>query len=177
MATLTERMLGAARLDAATYEEVEADGSATAQAALVVVISSLCIALGALRSNPGGVVGLTILRLAGWYIWAFITYMVGTRLLPGQRTEADIGQMLRTLGFASTPGVAGLLALVPGLGGVVGIGVSLWMLAAMVVAVRQALDYERTGRAVAVVVIGFLAYVLVAGVIGGMLFGTAREAG
>jgi hypothetical protein len=177
MATLMERMVGAARLDPAIYEEVEADTSATLQAALVVVISSVCIALGTLPRNLSGVLGLTVLRLAGWYIWAFITYLVGTRLLPGQRTEADLGQMLRTLGFASAPGVAGLLALVPGIGGLVAVAVSLWMLGAMVVAVRQALDYDDTRRAVGVVVIGFLAYVLVAGVVGGMLFGTVREAG
>ncbi len=175
MATLMGRMVGAARLDPATYEEVEADTSATAQAALVVVLSSLCIALGASRTHPGSLVGVTILRLAGWYVWAFITYLVGTRLLPGQRTDADVGQLLRTLGFASAPGMAALLGLVPGIGGVVAFAVTIWMVVAMVVAVRQALDYDNTGRAVGVVVIGFLAYVLVAFAVGSMIFGTTPE--
>jgi hypothetical protein len=177
MAGFVERMLGAARLDPATYEEVEADTSATMQAALVVVISSVCIALGALRSHPGGLIGVTLLRLAGWYVWALVTYLVGTRVLPGPRTEADVGQMLRTLGFASTPGIAGILAGLPGVGGVVALVVTIWMIAAMVVAVRQALDYEDTGRAVGVVLIGFLAYLLVSFAVAGLLVGTAREAG
>jgi hypothetical protein len=38
----------------------------------------------------------------------------------------------------------------------VAIVASLWMLAAMVVAVRQALDYESTGRAITVCAIGFV---------------------
>lgn len=163
MASLGTRMIGAARLDAGTYEEVEADTTATGQAALVVVISSLCIALGAqLHAGLGGVVGVTLFRLAAWFIWALVAWLVGTRLLPGAATQADLGQLLRTLGFASAPGVAGVLGAVPGLQGVVGIVVSLWMLATMIVAVRQALDYDNTGRAVAVVVVGFLAYLLVA---------------
>jgi hypothetical protein len=170
-------MLGAARLDPATYEEVEADRTATLQAALVVVVSSVCIALGTMRSQPGGLVGVTLLRLAGWYIWALVTYLVGTRILPGPRTEADVGQMLRTLGFASAPGIAGILAGLPGVGGIAALLVTVWMIAAMVVAVRQALDYESTGRAVGVVLIGFLAYLLISVVVAGMLVGTVREAG
>jgi hypothetical protein len=177
MAALVERMLGAARLDPMTYEEVEADRSATPQAALVVVISSVCIALGTLRSHPGGLVGVTLLRLAGWYVWALVTYLIGTRILPGPRTEADVGQMLRTLGFASAPGIAGILAGLPGIGGIIALVVTVWMIAAMVVAVRQALDYEGTGRAVGVVLIGFAAYLLVSFVVAGLLLGTVREAG
>jgi hypothetical protein len=163
MASLGERMIGAARLDAGTYEEVEADTTATGQAALVVVIASICIALGAeLHKGIGGIVAVTVLRLIAWWVWALITWQVGTRLLPGPATQADMGQLLRTLGFASAPGIAGLFGIVPGIGGVVDIVVSLWMLAAGVVAVRQALDYETTGRAIAVVVVGAIAYFLIA---------------
>lgn len=162
MASLAERMIGAARLDVGTYEEVEADGSATAQAALVVVISSLCIALGARRGGAVGLVAIALFRLAAWYAWALVTWLVGTKLLPGHRTQADLGQMLRTLGFASAPGVAAVLGVVPGLHGIVAPVVTLWMLVAMVIAVRQALDYDSTWRAAAVVLAGFVAYLLVA---------------
>src|SRR5262249_24603693 len=143
MASLGERMIGAARLDAGTYEEGEADTTATGQAALVGVLSSICIALGApLQAGGGGAVAVPFLRAVAWLVWALITLLVGPRLLPGPATQADMGQLLRTLGFASAPGIAGLFALVPGIRGVVDLVVSLWMLAAMVVAVRQALDYE-----------------------------------
>src|SRR5262249_8394801 len=149
MASLGERMIGAARLDAGTYEEVEADTTPTGQAALVGVLSSICIALGAqLQAGVGGGGAGTFLRLLAWLVCGRLTLPVGPRLLPGPATQADMGQLLRTLGFASAPGIAGLFALVPGIRGVVDLVVSLWMLAAMVVAVRQALDYETTGRAI-----------------------------
>src|SRR5262245_53660427 len=155
VATLAERMVGAARLDTGTYEEVEADSGATGQAALVVVISSICLAIGGRLG--GGLIGLVLValfRLLGWYVWALLTCFIGTRWLPGAKTQADVGQLLRTLGFASAPGVVGILGLLPTLGAFINVAVGLWMLVAMVIAVRQALDYDSTGRAVAVVVIG-----------------------
>ena len=156
MASLTQRMLGAAKLSAATYEEVEADRTATLQAMLVVVLASAADGVSALRAM--GVAGLALAALAsllGWYVWALSTFLVGTRLLPGAKTEADIGQLLRTIGFSAAPGLIRVLGVVPGLSGPVSVVASLWMLAAMVVAVRQALDYESTGRALAVCLIGF----------------------
>src|SRR5215475_10338572 len=116
MATLAERMVGAARLDAGTYEEVEADTGATGQAALVVVLSSICLAIGG-RLGAGllGLVLMSLFRLLGWYVWALVTYLIGTRLMPTAKTEADVGQLLRTLGFASTPGVLAILGVIPGL--------------------------------------------------------------
>ena len=155
MASLTERMLGAAKLDAATYEEVEADASATPQAMLVVVLANLAAGVGALRTvGVGGLLVATLASLIGWYVWAFVTYFVGTRFLPGAKTQADVGQLLRVIGFSASPGLIRVLGIIPGLDLFVSFVASLWMLVAMVVAVRQALDYESTGRAVAVCVIG-----------------------
>jgi hypothetical protein len=124
---------------------------------LVVVLAALAGGVSAIRAT--GVVGLVLSGLAsllGWYVWAFITFVVGTRLLPGAKTDADLGQLLRTIGFSAAPGLVRVLGIVPILDGPVSLIASLWMLAAMVVAVRQALDYEGTARAVAVCVIGFV---------------------
>ena len=157
MASLMERMVGAAKLDAATYEEVEADPRATPQALLVVVVANLAAGVGMLRTvGFGGVLVATLASLIGWYVWAFITYFVGTRFLPGPKTQADVGQLLRVLGFSAAPGLIRVLGIIPGLDLFVSFVASLWMLVAMVVAVRQALDYESTGRAVAVCVIGIV---------------------
>ena len=157
MARLMERMVGAAKLDPATYEDVEADATATSQAMLVVVLASLAGGVSAIRAT--GVAGLAMAALAsllGWFLWAFITFVVGTRVLPGAKTEADLGQLLRTVGFSAAPGLIRVFDVVPVPYGLVSLLASLWMLAAMIVAVRQALDYESTGRAVVVCVIGFV---------------------
>jgi hypothetical protein len=174
MASLTERMLGAAKLDVATYEEVEADTTATPQAMLVVVLANLAAGVGAWREvGVAGLLVTTLVSLIGWYAWAFVTYFVGTRFLPGPQTQADIGQLLRPIGFSATPGLIRVLGIVPGLNWIVSLVAALWMLVAMVIAIRQALDYETTGRAVAVCLVGWAFNIVVTLVLAALLGVTA----
>jgi Yip1 domain len=170
MAGLVARMIRAAQLDATLYEEVEADHRALGQATTVVILASLAAGVGSRGSGvPGGVVATTLAALLGWYIWAYLTYLIGTRWLPEPHTEADWGQLLRTIGFASAPGVLRVVGSVlpgPGWTGVVFLTVAVWMLVAMVIAVRQALDYASTVRAV-----GWVIYLVVSSVLLGLLGG------
>jgi hypothetical protein len=137
MATLAERMVGAARLERATYEEVEHDRTATGQALGVVVLSSVATGLG-LGAGLRGLIINTLVSIVLWAIWAALVYAVGTRLLPEPDTRADWGEVARTVGFAQTPGVLRL-----------------------VVAVRQALDYRSLPRAVGVCLIGWVLQIVV----------------
>ena len=162
MSSLVERMIRAAKLDANLYEEVEADTGATRQAMLVVVLSSLAAGIGS--AGGAGLMGLffgALAALGGWYVWAFLTYFIGTRFLPEPQTEADVGQLLRTIGFSSSPGLLRVAGIIPGLTGIVFLVSGVWMLVAMVIAVRQALDYHGTGRAIGVCVIGWLVQVVI----------------
>ncbi len=162
MAGIVDRMLGAAKLDVRTYEEVEHDVTATGQAMLVVIISSVAGGLSMLGTGLIRAVFVTaIASLIGWFLWAFLTYMIGTRLLPEPETQADVGQLLRTTGFSSSPGILRVLGSLPLIGWLISFVVAVWMLVAMVIAVRQALDYKSTGRAVAVCLIGWLVFVIV----------------
>jgi hypothetical protein len=166
MGSLGERMIRAAKLDASLYEEVEADRGALGQATAVVVLASLAAGLGAFaRGGVGGFLLATIAALAGWYVWAFLTYWIGTRFLPEPQTQADYGELLRTIGFSSSPGVIRVLGVIPGLTGPVFLVASIWMLVAMVIAVRQALDYTGTLRAVGVCLIGWIVQVLILAVL------------
>jgi hypothetical protein len=173
MATLTQRMIGAAMLDAKTFEEVEADSSATAQAMTVVVIAAVAAGLGSLRYGVSLVGVSLVAALVGWFIWAGLTYVIGTKLLPEPQTHADFGQLLRVVGFSAAPGVLAVFGIVPLLGAVVAFLAGLWQLAAMVVGVRQALDYTSTGRAVGVCLIGFIVYWLVNTLFLSMFLGAA----
>lgn len=162
MAAMIDRMVRAARLDAGLYEEVERDQSATTQALTVVVLASVAGGIGAV--GRAGLLGLAlgaVGNIIGWLLWAAIILLIGTKILPTPDTKADLGELLRTLGFASAPGVIRLLGIVPGFGAIIGIVAAFWTLAAMVIAVRQALDYTSTGRAIAVCLIGFLGYMAV----------------
>ena len=157
MNIFTDRMIRAAKLDVNLYEEVEADKSTMRQAMGVVVLSSLAAGVGSISTlGLGGILLGTLAALGGWYIWAWLTYFIGTRFLAEPQTEADLGQLLRTTGFSSSPGLIRVLGIIPGLGTVVFAVASIWMLVAMVIAVRQALDYTSTFRAVGVCVIGWI---------------------
>ena len=162
MTSFLDRMLRAAKLDVNLYEEVEADTGAMRQAMGVVVLSSVAAGIGSIATGGlGGILMGTIAALIGWYIWAFLTYYIGTKFLPEPQTRADLGELLRTIGFSSSPGLIRVLGIIPGLGGVVFLVASIWMLVAMVIAVRQALDYESTLRAVGVCVIGWIIQTLI----------------
>ncbi|MFO7930668.1 MAG: YIP1 family protein [Desulfosalsimonas sp.] len=162
MNPFADRMIRAAKLEPALYEEVEADKGALGQAMGVVVLSSLAAGIGAVSiQGAGGIVIGTITALIGWYVWAFLTYLIGTKLLPEPQTHADHGELLRTIGFSSAPGIIRILGIIPVLRGVVFFAAGVWMLAAMVIGVRQALDYTSTWRAVGVCVIGWLIQALI----------------
>lgn len=162
MSVLVDRMIRAARLDVQLYEEVEADTTTMGQAVAAVIISSVAAGIGSIgRGGIGSIIGAAVLALIAWYIWAYLAYFIGTKLLPEPQTEADAGQLLRTIGFSSSPGVIRVLGIIPGLRGVIFFVASLWMLVAMVIAVRQALDYKSTLRAVGVCAIGWIIQVIV----------------
>ncbi len=163
---MLQRMIGAAQLRTSTFEEVEADTSATRQAMSVVLLVALATGIGSLGS--GGILGLVVgivSALVGWALWAWITYLIGTTILRAPETDANWGQLARTLGYAQSPGVLKVFAVIPAIGPVVFVVVSAWQLVAMVIAIRQALDYSSTLRAVGVAIIGFIAYAVVIGIV------------
>ncbi len=166
MNNLKERIIRAAKLDVNLYEEVEADKGALGQAMWVVVLSSIAAGIGTIAQ--GGIVGIlagTITALIGWYVWAYITYFIGTKFLPEPQTRADHGELLRTIGFSSSPGLIRVLGIIPGLTGIIFLIAAIWMLMAMAIAVRQALDYTSTSRAVYVCLIGWLFQTLILGLL------------
>ncbi|HEX2090764.1 MAG TPA: YIP1 family protein [Longimicrobiaceae bacterium] len=172
--SLVQRMIGAATLDVATYEQVEADRTATGQAATVVAIVAVASGIGAI--GEGGITGLIgglIAAFIGWLVWSGITYIVGTKLFGG---TADWGELLRTIGFAQSPGVLYILGIIPILGGLIRLVVMLWVLVAGIVAIRQALDFS-TGKAVATAIIGWIGLVIVMMVVGMITGGAALLGG
>lgn len=156
---MINRMMRAALLDVATFEEVEADTRATGQAILVVAVVALATGIGTFQAGGiGGLLAGVVIGLVGWVGWAYITFFLGTTLFKTPQTSANWGQMARVLGFAQTPGLLKALGIIPGIQGVVFLLASLWQFVAMVIAVRQGLDYSSTWRAVGVVVLGFIPY-------------------
>jgi hypothetical protein len=166
---LIQRMMGAATLNIDTYEEVEADETATGQAAAVVAMVAVASAIGAVGEGTGSLIFAPVWALLAWLIWAGVTYIVGDKILGGTATW---GELLRTLGFAQSPGLLYFLGIVPVLGSLVSLGVGIWILIAGIIAIRQALDFS-TGKAVLTALIGWLVMFIPALIIGGLVAGTA----
>ena len=172
MQNYMDRIVRAAKLDVDLYEEVEADKGAMSQAMGVVVLSSVAAGIGSIGAiGTKGILFGAITALISRYVWAYITYFIGTKFLPEPQTKADHGELLRTIGFSSSPGLIRILAIIPGIGGIVFMVASIWMLVAMVIAVRQALDYQSTMRAVGVCIIGWVIQAIILGILFAVLGG------
>jgi hypothetical protein len=170
--SLVARAIGAAMLNVDTYEAVEADRSATGQAAVVVVVVAIASAIGAWGNGTNGALGGIISAFLGWLIWAGVTNFVGTRFFNG---TADWGELLRTLGFAQAPGILLVLGIIPFFGGLISFVVGLWILVAGVVAIRQALDIT-TGKAIITALLSALV-VIAASIVLGMVLGVGVGVG
>jgi hypothetical protein len=153
-------MIRAAKLEPLLYEEIKTDTNAAWQALGVVVLSSLAAGIGSARyTGLGGLAVGVLLALIAWYVWAFLTSLIGAKLFPMSRPSMRHREVWRTLGFASAPGVLRVFGAVPGCTGMAFLVAAVWMLIATVVATRQALDYTSTARAVGVCLPGWCAHV------------------
>ena len=175
---MIRRMMGAAFFNAETYEEIEADPSAIGQAVLVVILVTVCGAIGGLigamlagASALGIILGLIaglVFGIVRWAIWVSVLSLVGGMMLRTANTQTSWAEIGRVVGFAYTPGVLSIFSFVPFIGWLFPLVAFFWTLAAVTVAVRQALDFESTGRAIAVVlvaaVIGFIPWIIVRGI-------------
>lgn len=158
------------------FEEIEADRQATSQALLVVVLSSLAAGIGLTTSYYNApVLHRVMLALFLWVFWAAATYVVGVYLMPEPQTSTTVGELLRTIGFAASPGILRILGVVPALGSVIYGLSTAWMFVAMVIAIRQALDYKSTVRAVVVCLVTWIIGLVLTAMAGALMFIFAEE--
>lgn len=163
--TFSERMIGALKLDVHTFEDIERDPSAMGQAVGVIALAAL--AAGLANIYYGGISGIIIafiMSLIGYALWATVVWLVGTRLMPDPATKADFPETFRVIGFAAAPGILAIVTIIPLLGWLLMVIVYpiiwIWSMAIMVIGVRQVLDYTDTFKAVVVVIIGFVVYLV-----------------
>jgi len=178
MASFGERVVGAMSLKASTFQEIEHDPTAMGQAVGVIVLAAVSSGLG--NVFWGGFTGIitgVVSSLIGFAVWAGVVWLVGTKVMPDPATKADFPETFRTIGFSAAPGILGIVTVIPILGWLIMFAIWIWQIAAMVIAVREVLDYTDTIKAVIVVVIGWIAYMIVAALIGMMFVGTAMMSG
>lgn len=162
MADLTGRMIGAMQADVKTFNEIEADRNAMGQAITVIVIAGVAALIGNIF-RAGIVAGVIALigSLLGYAVFSLMVFLIGTKVMPEPTTKADFNETFRVVGFAASPGVFNVLAIIPFLGPFISFLIGLWSLVIGVVAVREVLDYSNTGRAIVVCLIAFVTYLIV----------------
>lgn len=172
---LINRVIRAAMLDVQFFNEVERDNTLNTEALMVVILVSVATGIGAFL---GGVIdktfGSALLALfvaiftgvINYYIWAYITYFIGTNLFEG---TADPGELLRVLGYANGPRVFSILSFVPCLGPMLGLVGAVWSLIAGFIGVREALDLDTT-KTLVTVIIGWIVIVVI-NIITGLILG------
>lgn len=176
--TFGDRILGAIKLDVNTFEDIERDPSAMGQAVGVIALAAVSLGIGNVwYGGLSGIVFSIITSVIGYAFWALVVWLVGTKLMPDPATKADFPEAFRVIAFAAAPGVLGIVTIIPLLGWLLLFLIWLWSIAAMVVAVKQVLDYTDTFKAVIVVVIGFVAYLVVWAIVGMMTMGAAMMGG
>ena len=178
MASFGERVVGAMRLDANTFEEIERDPTAMAQAAGVIALAAVSMGIGNVwYGGISGIVTQVIISLIGYAVWAVLVWVIGTKVMPDPGTKADFAEAFRVIGFAASPGLLGIITIIPILGWLLMILIWLWQLAAMVIAVKAVLDYNTIGKAIIVVVIGFFVNLCVTVLLVMMFVGSALMSG
>ena len=151
------RIYRSIKIDPEVFEEVQKDKNATIGAAIVVVLSSLAAGIGASHLGMVNFFLAPVLSLISWFVWAYIVYFVGVKLFPDLKTKTTHVALLRSIGFSSAPGIIRIFGFNQDLMTVTFIGSAFWMLACMVVAVKQTLSYKSLWKALGVVIIAWFA--------------------
>ena len=169
--SIVQNMIRAAKLDKEFYAAIEKDESKNSEARTVVIIAAIASAIG---NGIGGlfsgglVTGLMamifglLLVLAGYYIWAYLTHFIATKFFGG---EGDVGEVLRAYGYAYSPQVLTIFALIPCLGWTIAFAAGIWSVIAGIFAIRESMNFD-TGKAILTVVIAWAIMMVIFMIIG-----------
>ena len=164
---MIEKAIRASRLDIPVYNEVERDLNETTNALIIVALVAVATGIGALGQNIGigGLIAGVLTSLIGWVVRAFVIYLIGTRVYNATTTT---GEIMRTTGYASAPGILNILGFIPVLGGLIGLVVTIWTIVTTFIATREALDLDNT-KTVITIVLAFVVFFVIALVLGTIL--------
>jgi len=159
-----ERVKRVLYLESEVFPEIELDPKATGQAAIVVIVASILSGIGTgfgANSFVSGFLASLLFTIVSWYLWAAVTLFIGTRIYDGQ---ANMGEMLRVIGYAQAPRAFNFFAFIPIVGWVIPLLTLFWVLAASFMAIREGLDIE-VGPTIVTVAVSFILVLIGQGII------------
>ncbi|MCL5257164.1 MAG: YIP1 family protein [Chloroflexi bacterium] len=162
---MIDRMWRAIKLDSRLFREVADNPSLTGEGALVAVIVALISSIGVVSFHPSAAVTYvtTVINslLLGWVLWSVVAYFIGAKLFGGR---SSIVEMLRTLGYANSPRLIGVLGFIPCIGWIFSLAGSILSLIAGIIAIRESMEFD-TSKAIVTAIIGFILFVVVSAII------------
>jgi hypothetical protein len=174
---LTNRIIGAFTFRKGVYAEVEKDTSFTTTAWILVAAVALLNQLGRAASTSNWLIGAivgTILAMLGFALGVWIVNWVGRILF---QADVSFDELVRTLGLAYVWQVVGVLGIVAAFSDAlscvlapVQILGAILMIAAWLIAAKEALDLEWV-QTIVVVVLGWLVQFVIKVFVTGLLLG------
>jgi len=170
---MLDRIIRVIKLDQTVFAEIEHDESLTSEAFIIVLAASFLAAIGAAIGSGRFFLSFISSLLSGvilnWIVWSVITLWVGTQIFDG---DADLGELLRTIGYANAPRFLGVFQFIPCVGWILALAGWILSLIAGFLAIREALDLD-TPQTVATVAIGWVVSFVISLLIGVVAAGTA----
>ena len=126
MQGLVNRLVRLARLDTTVFDEVRLDASATVPSVIVAVVATFLAGFGGwlwwvMSSDfdtgsgqvliKSAILG-SIFAIAMWVVWVLLVYVILTQVF---RAQADVQQLVRTMGMAAAPLGLTILMFIPGI--------------------------------------------------------------
>lgn len=149
MNILFARMLRVIKLDSSLFEEIIDDSTSQSQYAWVVAILAMATGFGMFSQAGATAVNICLVTtFLSWYFWAFSVYFIGTYMFREVESKTDRKTIMRVMGFANAPGALRLLGVVPQTAPVVFLVTTIWMIAASVTGVKQAMHIRENSKVV-----------------------------
>ena len=162
MKNYLSRIFRAAKLDRTLYQEAVDDPKFFGQAIITVIAYSSFSGIGGfgLAGGSGINIGMASTLIA-WYVWAFTTYFIGAKFFRESDEPVERKAVYRAMGFATAPGLLRIFGLVPSIGSLIVLLVSIWVIVASVIAVKEVFNYSSNWRALGVCLVALVASIFV----------------
>ena len=145
------------KLDKTLYKENKYFGEAGIYfAGLIMILDGVAgaVAANTVIKTAIGMSGLT--AILTWFIWAILIYVLGVKIFPDKQTKVSFKKVLTAVGFAHAPGLLRFFAVTPELMIPIIFITQFWIFAALIISIRQILNFKSNLKSFGIVFLSFL---------------------
>ncbi len=145
------------KLDKSLYTDSGNFGEASIYfAGLIMILDGVAgaVAANTVIKTAIGMSGLT--AILTWFIWAILIYVLGVKIFPDKQTKVSFKKVLTAVGFAHAPGLLRFFAVTPELMIPIIFITQFWIFAALIISIRQILNFKSNLKSFGIVFLSFL---------------------